>query len=177
MWQKLSSKQVFSHPRLNLVEDEVLLNNGKPAKYLLFGPEGLEGITVIVLDENDDLLLCQDYSYAVNQKLLQFCEGALEEGETPHQAAVRELKEELGVTATSLEKIGSFLINHRRTDKRLHLFIARGITRSSQQLEDEEDVSVVTMPQTEFAHRIASGEVIQQNALCAWAIFSSLRDQ
>lgn len=50
MWKKLSSKTVFEHPRLTLIEDEVELPSGKKTTYLLRKPDDGDAEEVIAVD-------------------------------------------------------------------------------------------------------------------------------
>ena len=58
---------------------------------------------IIARFENGDWLLCREFRYAVNGYVWQFPTGMLEKGETPVQAAVRELWEETGLEAVRCE--------------------------------------------------------------------------
>lgn len=57
MWKKLSSKDLFTHPRLSLIEDEVLLPNGLKTTYLKFKDDGHCGVTIIARNSEGKILL------------------------------------------------------------------------------------------------------------------------
>jgi ADP-ribose pyrophosphatase len=122
-WKKLKTTKLFSHPRLEVFEDEVELPNGHKTKYLYFGDK-FDAATVIAVNKTGQVLLQKEYSYPQNKKLFQFPGGGLEAGETPAQGAARELAEEAGLQGT-LTEIGWFYPNNRRGKNKMYVFMAK----------------------------------------------------
>jgi 8-oxo-dGTP pyrophosphatase MutT (NUDIX family) len=173
-WHKISQRKVLSHPRLSVVEDEVVLPDGSTTHYLRFANEK-DYVTVIAKD--DELIaLVTDYSYPNSSMLLQFPEGTIDNGESPEMAAKRELKEETGLLAESFKQIGHNLGHHRRsTNMDFIMFTEKILERGSQQLEVEEaGTGLLWFNSGEIRHKIASGEIIQKNTLAAWAIYEAI---
>ncbi len=52
MWKTSSSKEIFNHPRLTLIEDEVILPNGVQITYLKYKDDG--GCCATIIAKNDD---------------------------------------------------------------------------------------------------------------------------
>ena len=50
---------------------------------------------MLAIDDALDVYLIRNFTYASNQYTLHIAGGAMDEGETPEQAAQRELEEEL----------------------------------------------------------------------------------
>src|SRR5690348_4282572 len=95
MWRKLSTKILFEHPRLRVEEDLVELPSGEKINYLKVGYPG-NGVVIICVNDKNEILMQKEYSYIPNKLILQFPMGRIEEGETPDDAANRELQEETG---------------------------------------------------------------------------------
>jgi len=72
MWRTLSSKEIFNHPRLTLVEDEIMLPNGTKTTYLKYKDSGIRGATIICQRDDNKILLSKEYSYPPNKILFQF---------------------------------------------------------------------------------------------------------
>jgi 8-oxo-dGTP pyrophosphatase MutT (NUDIX family) len=66
-----------------------------------------DSVVVVATDENDNVLIFKEYKYPINEDILCFPAGAIDEGETPKQAATRELLEETGYSSDDIEIIGA----------------------------------------------------------------------
>jgi len=139
MWQTLSSKEIFSHPRLTLIEDEVLLPNGIKTKYLKFKDDGSCAATVIAKREDGKILLQKEYAYPLGERIFQFPGGHVSEGENIEDGANRELMEEAGLKANKLELIGTYFINHRRSKIRMYVYLAIELEEKSLPPDPEEE--------------------------------------
>ena len=122
MWKKISSKIVFKHPRLSLIEDIVELPSGDLVPYLKFDKKN-DSATVICT-RNNKVLLQKEYSYPPNEVLYQFPGGKIEEGESAEIAATRELAEEAGIAAKTLKLLGCLYVYNRRSDAKMYVYLA-----------------------------------------------------
>ncbi len=122
MWKQLRQKEIFKHPRITLLEDEVLLPDGSITNYLTFANTN-DSITIIC-QKDDQILLSKEYSYPTGEVLYQFAGGKIEQGEDPAKAARRELQEETGYKATKLVQLGWYYTNNRRSNSKMYVFLA-----------------------------------------------------
>jgi ADP-ribose pyrophosphatase len=172
MWQTVSSREIFSHPRLTLVEDEVLLPNGHRTNYLKYADTGVSGVTVIAV--RDGLVLVQrEYSYPSDRILLQFPGGGVPAGEDPAIGANRELMEEAGFRAESLRPLGSYLVDNRRSTVRMHAFLATNLCEASLSGDLEEDIETLWYSESEIDALIRGGEIIHAHMLAAWSLYKA----
>ena len=65
-------------------------------------------IAVVVVDEDNKVILVRQFRKPVEEELLEIPAGGIEPGETPDQAACRELQEEIGFRPNTLEDLGGF---------------------------------------------------------------------
>ncbi len=171
MWQRKSTETIFEHPRITLLEDTVVLPNGQESKYMRFGDYG--DVVTLIVEDGDQILLQSEYAYPVNANLRQFPEGFIEDGENWEQAASRELAEECGLKAETLQKIGEMLIMHRRTDAKHHIIMVTDITEVPAKPEDTEQITTGWQTRSEINQLIADGEIVQKNTLAAWSIYQA----
>ena len=129
-WRRLSSRVVFTHPRIVLAEDKVELPNGKRSLYLRQVYQGKGGV-IIICQNGGKVLIQREYSYPVDDILYQFPGGKIEEGETPEQAAQRELAEDF-------QQIGWFYADNRRTSAKLYVVCSRGAFRDNYSLQPDD---------------------------------------
>lgn len=66
--------------------------------------QNTDGVVIIMTDDkNEKILLNKEYRMAVADYVYNFPAGLIDKGETPEQAAVRELKEETGLDVVCIE--------------------------------------------------------------------------
>lgn len=171
MWKTISSKEIFSHPRLTLIEDEIILPNGVIIDYLRYKDDGSCAVTIIAKRKDGKILLQKEYSYPPNQKLFQFPGGAVPAGEEPEVGANRELMEEMGFRANKLELLGSYLMNNRRSSMKMYLYVATDLVEESLDADPEEDIESFWFLENEISEMIKNGDIINCHALAAWCLY------
>lgn len=176
-WKKLSSDIVFSHPRMILAEEKVQIPSGETIDYLVITNQKSYP-TVIARNDEGKILMIREHAYPVNQALLQFPEGEMGDGETVEQAAKREMGEETGLMPGEVHEIGTNLHHHRRSQAVNHIILATHlapIPEGSQLVPEleEGDIELVWLTENEIWDAIKNGDIIQKNALAAWATYSA----
>ena len=98
---------------------------------------------VVVAVESDEIVLVRQSRPGADGETLELPAGCLEEGETPEEAAARELEEECGLAAGSWRKLGSFWAAPAYSTEFVHVFEASGLLEvASPGLDDDEDLVV-----------------------------------
>ncbi len=168
-WKKLSSTQLFTHPRIEVYEDKVQLPNGHLTSYLHFG-KARNSVTIIAVRKSGEILVQKEYSYPPNEWLFQFPGGGVEDGETLQTAAERELSEEASLVG-ELKLIGSFYTNNRRSDSKMHVFVARNLQHKSGTPDPTETFEDYWFSPDEITKKIAQSEIINASILSAWSLY------
>jgi ADP-ribose diphosphatase len=152
-----------------LVNREKILNKatGKPTTR---GTVRHPGVCVIAPFVDDDhIALMRQYRYAVDGELWELPAGTLngrEENqrmiatEAPEECAARELSEETGYEAETLEKICECYAMPGSSDEIIHVFFARGLKRREQSLDDDEIINEIRgFSSEELEGMIERGEI------------------
>ncbi|HWZ65873.1 MAG TPA: NUDIX hydrolase [Patescibacteria group bacterium] len=169
-WRKLSSKVIFKHPRISLIEDQVELPNGHKTSYLHFGGTG-SGVTIIAINADNKILVEEEYSYPPNKWIYQFPGGGVPETEDIAEGANRELMEECNLRGGKLTHIGKFLYDNRRSAAHVHIFVARDLQPKSLDGDLEEDIKINWFTEAEIDGLIATGEIENVMTLAAWTLY------
>ena len=89
--------------------------------------------------------------------LLELPAGKLDEGEDHRVAAARELSEETGLEAGELTYLGCILASPGFCTEKLHMYLARDLSRAQSHPDDDEFLNVVTMPFEELFQKVMDG--------------------
>lgn len=122
---------------------------------------------VAALPAPDRLVLVRQYRHAAGQSLWEIPAGTAETGESCEQGARRELREETGYVADSLELLCSAYPTPGYSTERVHVYAARGLHAGPQQLEDDERIDVREVSFREAQSMQASGEIIDMKTVVA----------
>ncbi|MFA4954942.1 MAG: NUDIX hydrolase [Patescibacteria group bacterium] len=170
MWQTISSKEVFSHPRLTLIEDEVVLPNGVKTSYLKFRELG-NAVTVICRNEKNQILLQREYSYPPNRDLYQFLGGFVPSDENISAGANRELMEEAKLFSNTLVSLGEYLVNNRRSNAKMFVFLATDLEERALPGDPEEVIESFWFEESEIDQMIVCGEIVNPHVLASWTLY------
>lgn len=141
MWKTLSSKIVYKNSFIKVQEDKVIRPNGKSGIYGFLKVPRTVGI--VAVDEEKRVFLCKQYRYIFKEESLEIPRGFVDYGESPQQAATRELEEEAGVIAESMEQIGSLRLSIGLTDEEVKIFFAKVASTNSNNLSSNGEIDEV----------------------------------
>ncbi|MHC4995999.1 MAG: NUDIX hydrolase [Planctomycetota bacterium] len=116
---------------------------------------------VVILGLLDDgrVVMIRNTRFAVGQTLWELPAGTLEPGEDPSLCAGRELIEETGYEATSIEKLCEFYATPGICTELMHAYVATGLRFVGQDLEETEQIEVCPVKMSELERMIEAGEV------------------
>jgi ADP-ribose pyrophosphatase len=104
------------------------------------------GAGALPLFEDGRVALVKQWRYPLGRYSLEIAAGRIEPGHTPEQTASRELEEELGYRARRLEKIGEFNVAPGYCEERIYVYLATGLEKSEQNLDEDEEIEIVILP-------------------------------
>lgn len=106
-----------------------------------------KGSAVIVpVFDDRTLALVRQYRHAAGKYMLEIPAGSLEEGEDPRTGAIRELEEEIGVTAANVELLTEFYVSPGFLSEKMFVYLATGLTETAQNLESDELIEIERIP-------------------------------
>lgn len=142
----ISSERIYEGKIINLKVDEVNLPNGRTSKRELIEHPG--AVAILALTPEKKIIMVEQYRKALERSIIEVPAGKLEKGESPETTAMRELEEETGYTAESLQLIQSFSTSPGFADEVVHLFFAEGLRKSESGAVTDEDEFVELMEVT-----------------------------
>jgi ADP-ribose pyrophosphatase len=97
---------------------------------------------ILPVFEDGTVAMVRQYRYAAEKFLLEIPAGTLNENEDPEKAALRELEEEIGVRAGKIKKLSEFYVSPGFLTEKMHLYMATELTETSQNLDEDEILTV-----------------------------------
>ncbi len=156
--------EIFRGRRLWIEQREVTLPNGLTRQKVIVHPSNAVAILPI---DGDRCRLIRQYRYAIDDYILEAPAGALENDEEPLAAAGRELIEETGFAARSIEPRGFIITTPGYTDEKIFLYEARGLTPSHEYTKDEDEViEVVDIALHDLPGMIREGTITDAKTIC-----------
>ena len=155
--QPISQETVYSGRIIDARVDTILMSDGSQIVREVIHHPG--AVAIVPIDDDDNVLMVRQYRYAAGQSLLEIPAGVLEEGESPDDTAQRELQEEIGFASRNLRAIGGLYSSPGFCDEFLYLYVARDLIASSLPADDDEDISVESIPISRIDRLIRVGEI------------------
>jgi ADP-ribose pyrophosphatase len=160
-----SSQRVFSGVLINLRVDELALPGGGRGRREIVEHPG--GVTIVPLRDDGKLLFVRQYRHPAGRTLLEFPAGGLDAGEEPLACADRELREEVGYRAATLERLGGFFLAPGYDTEYQHAFLAEGLARAELPGDDDEVIDVVPLTVEEATRAAEDGRIEDAKTLAA----------
>ena len=132
----------------------------------------MEGVSILPF-HGENIITLREYRYPIRSWQTELPGGLIDPGETPKQAAVRELKEETGYEAEEVISLGYFYPSFGSTDEKIHLFAIQCGKLGEESLDPAEVLKIHEVSIKEFQELVATGEVKHGAGLAAWARWMS----
>ena len=120
--------------------------------------------------------LVRQYRHAAGKYLLEVCAGTLNENEDPELGAIRELEEEIGVTAGRIEKLAEFYVSPGFLTEKMFLFLATELTEVGQKLEEDELLTIERYSISALYNMIQNAEIEDAKTIVAILLVGSRLD-
>jgi len=158
-WRVLASSYIVESPFLRLRKDTIELPTGTIIDDY-YVREGRGFSVIFALTPQNDVVLVRQFKYGIGRIMLELPCGYVDEGETPDAAAVRELAEETGYVADSIEFVRTFVPEPTNSTMLMHLFFARGARPvGRQEFDVTEDIEVELATLERLRDHVQSGRI------------------
>ncbi len=160
-WKTLSTREIYRNPWIRLREDTAEMPNGKTTIYGVCEMNPCVGVLPFVDDEH--VMMVRQYRYVFGEgHRWEMPTGGCKPGESPEAAAQRELTEEIGHRAGTLQHISTHYTSKSVCREVAHLFIARDLIRvTDDQItpDDTEFLEVAVLPFADVLTMVLDSEI------------------
>jgi ADP-ribose pyrophosphatase len=145
--------------------DHLKTPDGKETKLDIIEHGG--SVIIVPIDKDGNLLFVRQYRHAAGMDLLELPAGTLEKDEDPAVCAAREIREETGMEAGKLEKVGDFYLAPGYSTEFMGVFLATDLKHNPLKADDDEFLSVEKMSVKDAFELAGRGEMPDAKSLAA----------
>lgn len=154
-WRRRSFRYLFESPWFRLRQDDLTLPNGEETTYTLIEHDGW--VLVLPLLEDGRVVMERVYRHTLERSLLE-CPSGGRDGQSPADAARRELEEETGYRAARVESLGRFHSSTGISNEWFEVILATGLSADGRiAREATEEIEVVLVPFAELLRQARAG--------------------
>ena len=143
--------------RLHVNRETAVLPDGRRVELDIVRHPGASAVVPFASD--DEVVLIRQHRHAAGGLILEVPAGKLDPGEAPEACAVRELEEETGLRAATLEPLGWIFTTPGFTDEKIHLFAASQLEEVEARPQADEHIECVRMPLARALEHVWRGEI------------------
>lgn len=168
-WPVLASREEYRHPFLSLALDTVEAPDGETFERVYVRHKGAVG--VVALDEEDRVLLLEQYRHPPRAHLVELPAGVLDrDGEDPVDAAARELAEEADLVAEDWTRLLRLYSSPGFSDEHWYVYLARGLSavpdaERHTRVHEEAHMTRVWAPLDDAVRAALAGEIADAMAV------------
>ncbi|MBN2149069.1 MAG: NUDIX hydrolase [Anaerolineales bacterium] len=173
-FELLSSKNTYHGRAFSVRRDEIRLPDGALARLDIV--EHVGAVTILPLDDQGQVWFVRQYRHAAGIELLELPAGTLEPGEDPQVCAHREIREETGMAAGRLQKIGEFFLAPGYSTEYMHVYLAQDLLHDPLPGDQDEFLSVERYPLAQVYAMLRNGEIRDAKTIAALSLAQPLID-
>ncbi|HJW91286.1 MAG TPA: NUDIX hydrolase [Anaerolineales bacterium] len=164
-FELVSSETTYHGKVFNVRRDKLRMPDGNLTELDIVDHPG--AVTLIPVDAQGHVCLVRQYRHATREELLELPAGAMGQAETPEACARREVREEIGMSAGRLEKIGEFYLAPGYSTEYMYVFLATELSPDPLQPDEDEFLSVESIPLEQLLRMAESGKIMDSKSLAA----------
>lgn len=154
---RLSTEQIYKGVLLNVWRDEVRLpNNRTSVREYIKHPGAV--VLIPVLPDNR-IIFVRQFRYPMKREFIELPAGKLDPGESPDQTGARELEEETGYKAGSLEQLAEIHPCIGYSDEEMWLYLATDLEKTAVSPDYDEFLDVALMTPEEALNHVWNGKI------------------
>jgi 8-oxo-dGTP pyrophosphatase MutT (NUDIX family) len=164
------------------IKSEVLLQGRtfKVRRDTLKTPDGREtkleiiehggSVVLVPVDGEGNILFVRQYRHATGRDILELPAGTREDEEPYEDCAAREIREETGMQAGRLQKVGEFYLAPGYSSEFMAVFLATDLKHNPLDADDDEFLQVEKIPVQGVSALFERGDVPDSKSLAAWLL-------
>jgi ADP-ribose pyrophosphatase len=153
----LDSRHVYRGKVFSVRQDRIRLAGGKQARLDIIDHPA--SVTIIPVDDGGDIWFVRQYRHAAGVDLLELPAGTSDPGEDPRDCALRECREEVGMSPGRLTLIGECWLAPGYANEYMFFFLAEDLSPMPLAPDEDEEIEALRLSRDEAMAMAARGEL------------------
>lgn len=172
----LATREVYRNHWMRLREDRIERSNGVEGIYSVVDKDDC---AVIIPMEEDRVYLVEQFRYTIQQRAMEFPQGGWETADVdPEELARGELREETGLVAGRVIRLGMNWVAYGFTRQKQHIYLATDLEQQSTHRDEEEhDLEVRQVKVAEFEEMLLEGTIQDMSTVAAWGMYRMWKER
>lgn len=149
----------------DVYNDHLVLPDGRRVVYDMI--KHSPGACVLPICDDGRIILVRQYRNAIDEITYEVPAGFIDAGETPKDAAIRELKEETGYIAGSVEYVTKTVLAIGTSDEQTYIYIGRNLSLEKTDPDENEFINCEYIELDDVDRMIKNGEIVDSKTLIA----------
>ena len=167
--QIISSREVLKNRLFTIVEEVAHDPDGFEIHRSIVRHPG--SAVMMAVDKDQQILLVKQFRLPAEQYLWELPAGRLDPGESPLEAAKRELREETGYEAKDWTNLAEFWASPGYVAEKMNIFLAEGLTEGKQQPMEDERIETRWFPRQEVGDMIRAGKIADGKTIIGYFMY------
>lgn len=157
-WITKNTTEIYQNPWIKVEEHDIINPAGKDGIYGTVHFKN-KAIAIIPIDQEGNTWLVGQFRYPLNQYSWEVPMGGGPIGVNPLQSAIRELKEETGLTAEKWTEIMKIHTSNSVTDEEGIVYLAENLTQGETEFEETEVLQIRKLLFSEVLEMVMNGSI------------------
>lgn len=164
----ISSEVLLQGRAFKIRRDTLKTPDGRETKFEIIDHGG--SVVIVPLDADGNILFVRQYRHATGGDLLELPAGTRDNEEPFEECAAREIREETGMEAGQLTRVGDFYLAPGYSSEFMAVFLATDLKHNPLKADDDEFLQVEKIPVNRASEMFERGEMLDAKSLAAWLL-------
>ena len=164
-FELIKSETLLQGRVFRIRRDTLKTPDGRETKFEIIEHGG--SVVVIPVDEHGDMYFVRQYRHAAGMDLLELPAGTRDGDEPYEECAAREIREETGMEAGKLQKVGEFFLAPGYSSEFMEVYLATDLKHNPLEADEDEFLSVEKYPVRQAIEMADRGEMPDAKSLAA----------
>ena len=164
-FELIKSETVLQGRAFNVKRDTLKTPNGHETKLDIVEHGG--SVVLVPIDQEGNLLFVRQYRHAAEVELLELPAGTRDGEEPFEECAAREMREETGLEAGRLQRIGDFYLVPGYSTEFMAVFLATELKENPLQADEDEFLQIEKIPLKQAIEMAEHGKLQDGKSLAA----------